>query len=71
MIHIHKSGHAHVLTRARDFYQAAKWLVTNAPAFGGGAFEIWRYEKRGKNVTQELEAEFDTDVTFDADLDLL
>lgn len=71
MIHVHKSGNDPVLTRARDFYQAAKWLLANASAFGGGAFEIWRYEKRGRRVETELEAEFETDVTFDAGLDLL
>jgi hypothetical protein len=71
VIHVHKSGNDLVLARAKDFYQAAKWLLANAPAFGGGAFEIWRYEKRGRNVTTELEAQFETDVTFDAELDLL
>lgn len=71
MIHVHKSGNSIVLARARDFYQAAKWLINNAPAFGGGPFEIWRYEKRGRKVETELEAEFETDVTFDAGLDLL
>lgn len=71
MIHVHKTGSDLVLLRARDFYHAARWLLANAPAFGGGAFEIWRYEKRGRKVDTELEAHFETDVTFDGGLDLL
>lgn len=72
MIHVHKSGNDCVLARARDFYQAAKWLLNNAPAFGGGRFEIRRYEKRGRKVEQEVEAEFETDLTFgDEGLDLI
>ncbi|PQV51835.1 hypothetical protein [Paraburkholderia sp. BL21I4N1] len=71
MIHVQKPGSDLPLTRARDFYQAAKWLLQNATAFGGGKFEIWRVEKRGRFVTAEREAEFETDVAFDAGLDLL
>ena len=41
-----------------DFRRACKWLVQNAPAIGGGDFEIWRVEKRGRRVTEEREALF-------------
>lgn len=71
MIHIHKPGRTEVIARARDFLQASKWLVANASDFGGGAFEIWRYEKRGRFVEQELEAEFETDETVAPPWDLL
>lgn len=71
MIHVQKAGDALVLARAKDFYQAAKWLLANASAFGGGSFEIRYYEKRGRKIEDRLEAEFETDVTFDAALDLL
>ena len=42
----------------RNFHQACKWLVQNAEAIGGGEFEIWRVEKRGRRVTEEREALF-------------
>jgi hypothetical protein len=71
MIHVHKSGNDLVLAQVKTFYHASKWLLANAAAFGGGAFEIWRYEKRGRKVETELEGTFETDVTFDAELDLL
>lgn len=71
MIHVHKSGDDLVLARTKNFYQAAKWLLANAAAFGGGVFEIWRYEKRGRKIDTELEAVFDTEMTFDLPSDLL
>ncbi|MGF6738470.1 hypothetical protein [Paraburkholderia atlantica] len=71
MIHVQKPGNDLPLARARDFYQASKWLLANAAAFGGGTFEIWRVEKRGRKVEMERLCEFETDVVFELELDLL
>jgi len=43
---------------AANFADACKKLVKQAELLGGGTFEIWRVEKRGRNVTESREATY-------------
>ena len=45
--------------KAANFRDACKTLIKHADLFGGGQFEIWRVEKRGRTVTSERECVFE------------
>jgi hypothetical protein len=55
---VRRPGNSAAVLPARSFYEACRVLCRNADALGGGDFEIWRVEKRGRHVTEEREALF-------------
>jgi hypothetical protein len=58
---VHRKNEADPIVDLKSFAAAAKWCVEHAPRVGGDEFVIVRYEKRGRNVTTEVEAAFEVE----------
>lgn len=57
---VHRKSEAEPVVDLKSFAAAAaKWCVEHAPRVGGDEFVIVRHEKRGRNVTTEVEATFE------------
>lgn len=68
---VHRKNEAEPLVDLKTFVAAAKWCVEHAPRVGGDEFVIARHEKRGRNVTTEVEASFEIEREVETVDDLL
>jgi hypothetical protein len=65
---VHRKGEPEPVVDLKSFAAAAKWCVEHADRVGGHDFEIIRHEKRGRNITIEVEATFEIEPELVDDL---
>lgn len=58
---VHRKNEVTPLVDLKSFGAAAKWCVECANRIGGDEFVIVSHEKRGRNVTTEVEATFEVE----------